>query len=251
MLRNKLFILAPALLCVSLFGCKKEPEVVTPTTKFEFNLTGVKNTLNMETIATDSMEVSIERKVGSSEKISLSVDNLPANVTATISNNNSLPPFKSKIIIRANNAAAGNYLAVLNATGATAGTVGYPIALNLVKISTECVPALYGRYSASDECQPQSSPTPYNVEIVADPSNPKYVTIKNFAGVGVDVKAEVVCGANGIIVPQQKVGKYTFSATGSFTTDRMTVSFRLEYEDGSGSTKFTYTQNCTAKYIKF
>lgn len=238
-----LFLLA----CVVFWGCGKDdpPKNVTPANPFVFDLQGVKD-LKIENTGTDSMRVSITRKSGSTEKVSLSLEGLPDNVTYRITPNEGLPPFDAWIVINANNSAIGSFSVTLKASGSTAGVIPYNINLTTFKEDVECIPALLGKYSTTEDCQ--GSPIyNYTATVTQNPIDKKGIIISNFANVGIDVKATVVCGSNKITVPEQYIGDYTVSGTGDVVGNKLKIDYTLTVNRMST----VYTNHCLATYLKF
>jgi hypothetical protein len=228
------------------WGCgKDDPKVITPVNPFVFDLQGVKD-LKIENTGQDSMRVSITRKSGSTEKISLSLEGLPANVSYRITPNEGLPPFDAWIVINANNSPLGNFSVTLKASGATAGVIPYNINLTTFKEDIECIPALLGKYSTTEDCQ--GSPVHnYTAEMIQNPIDKKGIIIKNFANVGIDVKATVVCGSKKVVIDEQYIGDYTVSGTGDVIGNKIKISYVLTAKRMST----VYTNHCVATYLKF
>lgn len=237
----------PLLLCIGLLSCgkDKDPGPVNPPVKFIFDLKGTRN-FNLESSAGDSMTVSITRVSGVSEKITLAMAGLPENMTATITPKEGLPPFTAKIILKGNNVPVGTYNATLNATGATAGTVPFPVTITTFKEDIACIPGLLGVYSISEECE-GSPVAPYNATVEADPSNPKGIVINKFAALDIAVKASVVCGSSTFVIPKQTIGIHTVSGTATFSGNKLKIDYDLTSKD-AGST--TFTASCTATYLR-
>lgn len=242
--RSVYFLLA-IVACISFLSCGKDkPPVVTNPNPFAFDLSGVRS-LNIENNGKDSIRLNITRKSGTSEKITLSLEGLPSGISYAINPSEGLPPFSPMIVISASNAPLSTYPVTLKAT-TSSGTTPYSFSITTFKEDIECIPGLVGSYSADEDCQ--GSPVHnYTATVETNPNNKKGIVIKNFANVGIDVKATVICGSNSLIIEEQQIGDYNISGSGSLSPKKLKIDYKLTAK----RITTVYTVECSATYLKF
>lgn len=107
-----------ALSCLLLFSCGKESNQPTPavpkndstnqTSSFKFLINGVTDmTFGKDSFAT--IAIGVARESGTQERVTLSVEGLPANATAEFSSASGTPDFATTLTLKGNGAIPGTY----------------------------------------------------------------------------------------------------------------------------------------------
>lgn len=242
-MRNLFFLALIAVL--SLAACQKDKPSAPVASPFEYEVRGVKD-LFVETTGTDSMKLSITRILGTSQKVTMSVEGLPQNVIAQFSPaDNGLPPFTPIIRLVANNAPEGKYTVTVKTNNAVAGEQKFEFQLTVSKPVPECIPSLIGSYTADELCESSTVPSyPASVEKIGN-SDTK-ILLKNFGNLEINVEVGVNCSAKRLTIAQQEIGTKTVSGSGSFNDKHLYINYTIT--DTKGITPFTVT--CDADYLR-
>lgn len=240
---KKLFYLA--VLCfISWAACKKtttSPPVKSP---FSFEVSGVKD-LFVETNGADSMTLNIERTLGTSQKVTLSIEGLPQGVTAVFNPNNGLPPFTPTVKLIAKDAVEGSYTVTLKASNDVAGEQTHEFLLKVSKPVPDCIPSLLGSYTGSELCESTTVPA-YIATVERVENKENSILITNFGNLKVNIEVRVNCSANRLTIPQQTVDNTTVIGTGSIVGNRLKINYTVTVQSGA----FTYSSTCDADYLK-
>ena len=164
------------------------------------------------------------------ERVDLSLDGLPAGMTATFTPASGIPTYSSFLQIRSNNTAAGNYPVTLVANGAESGRRTYSFNIRI----TECASELLGTYTGFNACFAGGS---YVDNITAVAGQPNTIQFNNFENTGARVIATVDCGTSRLTIPTQVVNGITYSTNSGFfniTTTGIFINFNYRRVSAGG-----------------
>ena len=114
------------------------------------------------------------------ENVTLSFENLPAGLYATITNPSGYPTFSSQILFYDSSAAVGNYKASLIAIGDKTGRKVLPITIEITA-PPECASTFAGGWNASNSCIGSSS---YTESLSMDGTVFNRIKLNNFENSG-------------------------------------------------------------------
>jgi hypothetical protein len=242
---RKIFLLAASVIFFAA-GCKKDKPSPPVQSPFSYQVSGVKD-LFIETTGTDSMRLNIERTIGTSQKVTLSVEGLPTNVTAILNPDYGLPPFTPVVKLVAKGAVEGQYAVTVKTNNPIAGEQKLQFNLTISKPVPQCIPSLVGNYTGEELCESTGVPPyPAIVEAIANKENK--ILIKNFGNFDpkIDIEVNVNCSAKKLTIVQQEINGTTVVGSGSFDDKRLYINYTVT--NNSGITPFSVT--CDAKYLR-
>lgn len=208
------------------FSCKKNET----TTQDTFKINGVQDVTAFRG-ETKMIAVLVEHTGGTQPTVALSLEGLPAKVTASLEPASGTASFTSVIkIIVAAECAEGTYPVKLLAK-AGAQTKEYTFNLK-VQRPEGCAIDLIGSYSGTDTC----GNTPVTTTISLDPLFSDKVVISQLPYYTGAVSASIVCLPDEIMIlcDRQNNGPSSILATGSFKNGQLIIDYTLSVATGPG-----------------
>lgn len=154
---KSLTLITLALLSTALFfGCKKNEYNNNPNTNPDPNamvyiINGITD-LNIKHKGSVTLPLSVERTSGNQENITLSVEGLPGQTTATFSPASGIPNFATTLTINTNYTDGGNYTIALKGTTASGAAKTYNLKLNVTaEPALGCVADVVSNYNSHYE----------------------------------------------------------------------------------------------------
>lgn len=180
------------------------------STKQLFEVTGLTGvTLVPDDSAT--LAIGIEHKSGDQGQVSLSIKDMPANVTYSFSAQNGTPSFASVLDIKSSGAAGGDYTPSLVVTPEKGEAKSYPFSLKIdASEPTDCLDMAVGTYNKTGTGCGSS----YEFTVSKDPQFKGQLIIKaGSAGMGPSVPPGSIiyayienCDTKKIIIPETPIG---------------------------------------------
>lgn len=165
------------------------------------------------------------KNLSGQEKVTLSAQNLPKNVSASFSAESGTPLFGSVVTITAAaNADTGKHPIIIRGTTASGASKDYNLTLN-VAYKQSCASKVEGNYNDSYSCDGGLHGTTAET-IAIDPSASGQVILETPAGG--KFTATVDCSTNTITIPQQKnSNNATIAGNGHFGSNFVSILYTV------------------------
>lgn len=186
------------------------------------------------------MDIQVDYNSGNQESVKLSLEGLPAGITAEFSQTSGYPPLHSYVLIKDSLATPGTYRIKLIVTGSVSGRKEFPMTM-VVEEVPDCSMSLTGTYSASGNC---TSSSMHTETITYSPGVKRRINFTNFENLGITVYGVVNCSNTSIDIPSQTVGIHTIEGSGSYFYDPSTSTTRM-YVSYQRTTTGMGTNNCS------
>ena len=221
-----------ALLAITIGSCTKKYETNVPYVP-PYHLDGITDlTVNADNPSA-SMQIGVTYQNSNQERVTLSLEGMPAGLTYNIINPSGYPSFSSFISFFDSSAAIGTYTVNLVAKGDKSGKVKFPFTVMVTEIP-DCAAGFTGaNFSASNFCTSGS----YTEGITLLSAN--HVQFTNFEGTGVHLNATFNCTTGDVTIPTQTINGFIYAGSGSFgsfgTNQEVVISYSKQ-PVGGGST---------------
>lgn len=233
-----------ALSCLLLFSCGKESTQPTPTapktdssTLFKFIINGVTDmTFGKDSFAT--IAIGVARESGTQERVTLSVEGLPANATAEFSSASGTPDFATTLTLKGNGAIPGTYALKLKGVSEKGASKSYDF--NAVITGQKpgepdpvlgCAKDLLGNYRSDYVFN--GTPNTYEQALVESTGVKNEIKMR-VGGFTKQVLATIDCNTMQLTIPNQPGMDWNLTnASGYVSNGKIHLSYTL---DGSGST---------------
>ena len=173
------------------------------------------------------------------ENVTLSFENLPAGMYATLYTPSGYPTFSSQIQFYDSSAAIGTYRVNLIATGEKTGRKVLPITITITA-PPECASTFTGNWMGSNGCTGSSS---YTETLATDASVVNRVKLNNFENSGITLYADIKCTGRTVTLPLQTVNGVSYSGNGYFYTSGAAYFLRISYTRTNGSSTISCTES--------
>lgn len=171
----------------------------------------------------DELSLSITATSGSQEPITLSLWNLPAGVTKTMSASTGTPTYTSHIVFTEHYGAAGTYVVRLISHGALSGDRTDSFNIHVLT-PPNC--GVLGFWSQGTTGCGNNTNYQYTDNITASAAASNRIVYGNFADMPYQVYADLNCNNSSIVIPNQLLPNgIQVSGSGTFTADSMHVDF--------------------------
>lgn len=219
-------------------SCGDPDNTPTPQNTQQYTVNGLA-AITMPNNSEKIFNVEVAHTAGEQKQVSLTMLNLPGNVTAAFSAQSGTPTFGSIITVTALGAAAGNYTPELSVKDNSGNEKKFPFDLT-IEAAADCRNDLAGSYSVTpNNCSFQDYFT-----VTVDPDNSDRIIIDGIWGAarpGDNIYAIVDCINNTLEIPSQTANSVPnrMSGSGKITTEGLELTFKTD----SGS-------DCTATFKK-
>ena len=219
-----------ALVAITLNSCTKKYEgpYVPP-----YHIDGINDITVNANSPSNGMSLNVTYENSAQERITLSLENVPAGMTYTIANPTGYPSFSSFINFFDSSAAVGTYKVNLVATGDKSKAVKFPFNIVVTDIPDCAGDFAHADFTASNVCSSGS----YTEGVTLLSSN--HVQFTNLEGAGIHLNATFNCLAGTLTVPSQTINGFVYTGTGGFTSFGTNQEIWIMYSKtpvGGGST---------------
>ncbi len=176
------------------------------------------------------------------ERVSLSLENVPAGLVARFTPATGFPTFSSQLMLIDSNVAVGEYTLKLVATGANSGKKTFEFNLSVLG-APDCSNLATGAgYLSQLSCGTNT----YTQSVTAVAGFPGRINFSNFDNTGAQVYGIVSCSSGQINIPYQTVNNATYQGSGYIyqqgTQRVLSISFYRNSSSGSTNCNLTLTQ---------
>lgn len=206
------------LVVIGFAACKKGDNIYTSPNTPPYHIDGIKD-LSFQKYNSGGgsnsryLDLYITYENSEQEQVKLSVEGLPAGMSASFSDSVGYPSFSSRLYLIDTATVAGNYSARLVATGTTTGRKEFAININVLPAPTLNVLLVGNGYDSYSSCGGGS----YSQNITAVSGTTDRIRFSSFDNSGNAVEATLTGNTtNGnLIIPTQTVNGTTYSGSGS------------------------------------
>lgn len=234
-MKNAAVAITIALSVILFWGCSKDnpgsnnnPYYGEDYGPFTYKVHNVRDT-SLEQSDEVIMVIQVEKLSGPADNVQLTATDLPEGATVSFDPASAKPPFNSIVKIKTDRVKTGVYPINIQAYNKAAGAINYPMNLTIrpyKKAST----ALVGNYNTAGACTPQTGDFAHNSKIEAIDGNSSSVNIFGFwsPSWNVIIRADIIDVAKGtLIIPSQEAGGLTYSGTGTFDRNTITINYTV------------------------
>lgn len=236
----KKLLLAILALPLVIASCKKS-DSTSEIYKPSYHVDGIsdriiqKNITGLPTTVTQYLTITYENQ--EQERVTLSLENLPAGLTAKFTPATGFPTFSTQLTLIDSGVATGEYTLNLIATGASSGKKTFPFNLSVLPVP-DCSNQIIGAgYISQLSCGAGT----FMQNVTSVSGSPGRVNFSNFDNTGAQVYGLINCTSNQINIPTQSVNGATYNGSGYFYQQgaQRVVNISFYRSSSSGSTSCT------------
>lgn len=244
---KNLTLIVSALLLLSVYSCNKSdndgPSNAGNGSTTRFSVNGLTD-INLKANLSADIPLEVAHNSGNQETVTLTISDLPANVTAEFSASSGIPTYNTVLTLTADNATEGSYGATITAKNQSGNENIYPFTIN-IQPAEDCAEKMVGSYGGSTTCFVGGL---YKIEKVPGTTNEIIIKENGSSYIYADVKAVLDCSSNTVTIPEQttqdNLATYQVKGTGTYTAPN-SINFSLEW-----SSTTVNTQNCNYTLVK-
>jgi hypothetical protein len=233
-------LLASILILSCLGSCKKEDDDTPyiPPYRLEGVVDLTLSKLSSGNGALAQMPINVEYENGVQERVTLSLEDVPAGLKDSIVNTSGYPSFSSMLWFIDSGVNDGSYTMKLVAQGSQTGRTEFPFTLTVLP-TPDCITGsgLVGTYTSTSTCVSGGA---YTVNVQASASVKNQLVFPNLNNNGLQIVANVNCDGGGsfITIPTQSFNGVTYSGFVSFLSNGL----RLNVSNGTTGCNYFLTR---------
>lgn len=238
MKKTGLFLLA---CCGLFFSCSKTTKIPVAYTVVNNSGTALTDVYVPDSGAYD-LAVRVKFMTGNTtDKVTLKLAGLPADVVAAPDSVSDLPSYTGHFTLSTNHATQATYPVKIVATAPGEDPQVYSFNLNVIPAS--CASYVAGTYSGSNACTARN----YTYTATASAASDGRLIINNFGGYGTNTNmyATLSCAHDSLFIASQDIGNgTTLSGVGTFTSNSVVIYYTATSTPGG------FGETCTATLTK-